>query len=234
MKASEIRPGDQYAPTLQGPIASVIEVRPHENYPDEQVIVRFQYVDSPDIGVRRYLVNEEVSAIVRPTTTTQRRDTMANKTILHADESFVDPESRNFQVVAITDNEPGYRVVSDWPTLDEAKDQVDAYNANLGLTADEILDIRVRSMAAHNVQKYGEPEADPRHVHYTDEPVEEITVQQAQLIEAATALQGVIEEVIPSRVSHWLIESLRTDLRDLLNPEHRGYAGKITTKDAMF
>jgi hypothetical protein len=89
-------------------------------------------------------------------------------------------------------------------------------------------------MSQHNIEKYGEPEADPRHVHYTDEPVEEITVQQAQLIEAATVFQGVIEEVIPSRVSHWLIESLRNDLRDLLNPEHRGYAGKITTKDAMF
>jgi hypothetical protein len=62
----------------------------------------------------------------------------------------------------------------------------------------------------------------------------EMTPQQAALARAAQALSNVIEAVVPpsSTTAHYMIESLRLDLRTFLSPYHRAYAGRVVTKDA--
>lgn len=69
------------------------------------------------------------------------------RTVLHADESFRDVVTGRYWVVAITEDEPGFRVVCDWDNLADAKMQADKYNAAVGLADDERA-IRISSMAA--------------------------------------------------------------------------------------
>jgi hypothetical protein len=58
------------------------------------------------------------------------------------------------------------------------------------------------------------------------------TPQQARLAAAVASLQVVIADVVPSTTAHYAIEGLKPLLRDLSNPDHRAYAGYVTTSDA--
>lgn len=84
-----------------------------------------------------------------------------HRTVLHADESFRDREDRDshsdhYWVVAITEDEPGFSIVSRWRTLEGARAQADVYNAHLGLSDDEIRAIRISSLRASIAAEEGE------------------------------------------------------------------------------
>lgn len=75
------------------------------------------------------------------------------RTVLHADESFVNPTSRKYQLVAITENEAGYTPLgSDWTSLEAAQEYAARRNTNAGYTEKDVLDIRASSMAAGRVR----------------------------------------------------------------------------------
>lgn len=69
----------------------------------------------------------------------------------HADESFVHPRDHDkFIVVEITEGEPGYRMVpGSYPTVESAKEAAAGYNAESNLSDEDVLTIRISSMAAH-------------------------------------------------------------------------------------
>lgn len=71
-----------------------------------------------------------------------------HRTVLHADRGFREVGSDSYWVVAITEDEPGFKIVSEWSSLDEAMQQAKGYNAQLGLTDDEVRAIRISSMRA--------------------------------------------------------------------------------------
>lgn len=66
----------------------------------------------------------------------------------HADESFFDGDRGGYLLVKITENEPGYDILSADQQLDHVREVARVHNDRLGLTKDDVLDIRSSSMAA--------------------------------------------------------------------------------------
>lgn len=73
---------------------------------------------------------------------------MPNRYCFHADESYVNPITREFQVIRVTENEPGYTPVSENRDLAFCQDTARAMNAEHGLTDDDVWQIRTSSMRA--------------------------------------------------------------------------------------
>lgn len=71
-----------------------------------------------------------------------------NRMCYHADESFFSKDTGKYQLIIVTENEPGYTVASEWGSLDNAKAKAQILNAANGLSADDVLNIRTSSMAA--------------------------------------------------------------------------------------
>lgn len=77
---------------------------------------------------------------------------MPNRTCYHADESFYDTTTSKYQLIRIDEGEAGYLPVDLYTTLTEAQAAAKTHNTQLGLSDDDVLDIRASSMAAHNRQ----------------------------------------------------------------------------------
>lgn len=76
--------------------------------------------------------------------------TRMSRYCFHADESFTDAATGKFIIAKITEGEPGYEVASaNWDTVEAAQAAARMDNAKLGLTEQDVLDIRASSMAAH-------------------------------------------------------------------------------------
>lgn len=74
---------------------------------------------------------------------------VVNRNCFHADESYVNPLTREFQIVRITEGESGYVPVSEHPDLEFAKSTAKAMNAEHGLTEQDVIDIQTSSMRVH-------------------------------------------------------------------------------------
>lgn len=64
----------------------------------------------------------------------------------HADESYQDKDTGKFHLIQVTENSRGYNVVESFDELDRAKLVASMMNATLGLTDEDVLDIRASSM----------------------------------------------------------------------------------------
>lgn len=69
---------------------------------------------------------------------------MADRICYHAGESYMDGDE--FAVIKVTENQPGYVVVMSFVRPSYAKMYADSANADLGRSADDVLDIRTSSI----------------------------------------------------------------------------------------
>lgn len=115
-----------------------------------------------------------------------------NKRIAYdTNESYHNPETGLYSIAKIEENEPGFwRLPMEYDTLEAAKVEVNRLNDALGLHPGDVLDICASSMAAHNAQKYGEPDPETAHKQVSDLLGPEVGLPERQAI---LAIVGELE-----------------------------------------
>lgn len=99
------------------------------------------------------LVSQDVS--IEPETPPAPDRPKPPRVVYWADESYIEhrPHGDLYQLIEITENEAGYRVVQGFLRLENAKSSANFRNKGNGLTDADVLAVRASSMAAQNDQK---------------------------------------------------------------------------------
>lgn len=152
---------------------------------------------------------------------------MTNRYCFHADESFVNRMNREFQVVRITENEPGYTPVSENPSLEFCVDTAKAMNREHGLSDEDVINIRMSSMRAHNTQAAAHTPVDDRlcqeagnHIPSTRHSLDECPVENPapEIRIVVTDMDGTVIE---------MIECTKDDLRNEVRSNPHGLLSDV-------
>lgn len=134
----------------------------------------------------------------------------------HSDESYVN-EDRKFLLIRVVEDMPGYLIVAPYDTAEEAKSVADRLNGQLGLTRDDVLDIRSSSMAASRPD-HTMFDAFVRVQFYVDHPEYDDPAPEEAASLLRTEIEGLGErrtdadvvEVLPTRVEIIICSNLQS------------------------